>query len=72
LVLTQEQLAAQVGMPETTISRLENGKQGAKPRQTTIQKLAKPLGVSPAWLLWGEENGGPENERKPIPEKGKA
>ena len=53
LVLTQRDVAERSGIPETTISRLENGKQSRKPRQSTIQRLAEALGVNPTWLMWG-------------------
>lgn len=46
-------LADMVGVAASTISRLENGTGGAS--EDLIQKLAKALGVTPAWLRYGAE-----------------
>lgn len=48
-------LAAASGVTESTISRVENGKQA--PRPSTMRKLAKALDVSIA-ELWGEDEPG--------------
>ena len=50
--LTQMQVAVRAGTGLPTISRLETGATG--PRPETVRKLADALGVSPAWLLFGE------------------
>ncbi len=55
-VLTQEELAAAAGVPVVTISRIENG-HTEEPRPSTVRKLAKPLGVDPTWLIFGEDDG---------------
>ncbi len=54
-VWTQEDLARESGVPVVTISRIENGRQEGQPRQSTIHRLAAPLGVEPAWLLYGDD-----------------
>ncbi len=57
-VWTQEDLARESGVPVVTISRIENGHLEGQPRQSTIRRLAAPLGVEPAWLLFGDEEDG--------------
>ena len=52
-VWTLEDLAQASGVMVATLSRLENGKQEARP--STIRKLAAALDVAPGWLLFGEE-----------------
>ncbi len=52
-VWTLEDLAQASGVMVATLSRLENGKQEARP--STIRKLAAALDVDPGWLLLGEE-----------------
>src|SRR5688500_5010113 len=52
-VWTQEDLARESGVPVVTISRIENGRHEGQPRQSTIRRLAAPLGVEPAWLVYG-------------------
>jgi transcriptional regulator with XRE-family HTH domain len=47
--LTQEQLAEKSGVGRSHLARLETGKQD--PTLSTIEKLAKALGVRPARLL---------------------
>ena len=54
-VLSQEQLGEAAGVSPITISRLETGRAGnATPRPSTVQALARALGVSPQWLMFGE------------------
>ena len=52
-VWTQEDLARESGVPVVTISRIENG-HSRNTRQTTVRKLAGPLGIDPAWLMFGD------------------
>ena len=47
-VLTQRELAARAGVPQSTVARIE--KRGTA-RQTIIRKLAEALAVDPAELL---------------------
>ena len=47
--LTQAELAEKTGIAETTISRLESGKQAA--RISTARKLAEALSVAPGDLV---------------------
>ncbi len=54
-VWTLDELAEKSGVTKATLSRLENGRQGA--RQSTIRKLAQVLEVEPSWLLLGDEAG---------------
>ncbi len=46
-------LAQSSGVMVATLSRLENGKQEARP--STIRKLAAALDVDPGWLLVGDQ-----------------
>lgn len=59
--LSQEQLAELSGITQTGIAKIESGK-GAMPQ--SIDALSKVLGVSSAWLLFGE--GEPPDERPPT------
>ena len=52
--LSQADLAERAGLQEVTISRIENERYGP-PRPSTIRKLAEALGVTTAWLLYGED-----------------
>lgn len=47
--LTQEQLAAESGIDQSTISDLETGRH-TNPRLTTVQRLADALGIAPSRL----------------------
>lgn len=49
--LTQGQFAALLGVHHVTVCRWERGRQGLSPDKA--QRLAKKLGVSPTWLLFG-------------------
>jgi transcriptional regulator with XRE-family HTH domain len=52
--LTQEELAERSGVTRSTISRLEDGLQQARP--STLRKLAAALGVPPSEILdWDED-----------------
>ena len=51
LGVTQRDLAAQAGLGQGTVSKLERSDRGAYPQ--TLQKLAVALGVSPADLVEG-------------------
>ena len=55
LALSQDNLAEMSGVPKVTISRVENSRYGP-PRPSTVRRLATALGVTPAWLLYGEES----------------
>ena len=50
---TQEQLAARAGTTQAVIQKIENGK-SLRPRK--IDKIAAPLGVPPAWLMFGDSS----------------
>ena len=52
--LTQEQLAQATAVTQGAIQKVENGK-SRRPRK--LKKIADVLGVSPSWLLLGEEEG---------------
>ena len=54
-VLSLRELEEMSGVSYNTIWRIEDGRQGAHPR--TIRRLAGALGVDPAELVKGEENG---------------
>ena len=53
-VLTQAELAEKAGVSLITVNRLENEEGESSPRPETVRRLAKALGVDPAWLLFGE------------------
>lgn len=53
--LSQDGLAHTSGIHLTSIGRIERG--GREPRLTTIQKLAKGLGVEPGELTNGLDDG---------------
>ena len=55
-VLTQADLAIKAGVSLITVTRMENGSGAVNPRPTTVRRLAKALGVDPAWLLFGGED----------------
>ena len=50
---TQMQLAEKTGSTQAVIQKIENGK-SLRPRN--VVKLAQVLGVSPAWLMFGQES----------------
>lgn len=54
-VLSLRDLEEVSGVSYNTIWRIEDGRQGAHPR--TIRKLAEALGVEPAVLVKGSEDG---------------
>jgi transcriptional regulator with XRE-family HTH domain len=51
--LTQEELADRAGVSRTTVRRAE---QGTEIRQSSVRKLARALGVTPARLQRPSEN----------------
>lgn len=53
--LSQDDLAARVGVAKTKISEIENGH--SDPRLSTLQRYAKALGVSVSTLLRGLSDG---------------
>ena len=57
--LTQERLAEATSVTQSAIQTVENGK-SHRPRK--LRKIADALGVSPAWLLLGEEGSFPLSE----------
>ncbi len=52
--MTQEQLAAEVGMDITSVNEIENGHRN--PTLSTIVKIAKALKTKPSALLVGMDN----------------
>jgi len=52
---TQEQLATKADTSQAVIQKIENGR-SLRPRK--IDALAIALGVSPSWLLFGEDPNG--------------
>ena len=55
-VMTQAELAAAAGVGLNTVNRLENDAID-NPRPGTVRRLAAALGVDPAWLLFGDDEG---------------
>lgn len=53
--MTQEDLSAQTGITEATISRIENDRGERRPRLATIKRLADALGADAGWILFGED-----------------
>ena len=49
LRLTQAQLAAKAGMNQSSLARLENS--NARPRRTTLSKLAEAMGIGVEQLI---------------------
>ena len=56
-VMTQAELAQAAGVALITVTRLENDSGTGNPRPETVRRLARALGVDPAWLLFGDEEG---------------
>jgi transcriptional regulator with XRE-family HTH domain len=54
-VLSMRELEELSGVSYNTIWRLETGRTGAQPR--TIRRIAAALGVEPAELVKGEQDG---------------
>jgi transcriptional regulator with XRE-family HTH domain len=52
---TQVRLAEAVGTSQAVVQKIENGK-SLRPR--ILEELARALGVSPAWLMFGAEEAG--------------
>ena len=50
---TQKELAERTGSSQAVIQKIEN-ERSLRPRN--VVKLAQALGVSPAWLMFGQEN----------------
>ncbi len=48
-------LATKSGVPRRTIQRIRAGTLKRGPYLDTLERLAEPLGVSAAWLGFGEE-----------------
>ncbi|MDD2263681.1 MAG: helix-turn-helix transcriptional regulator [Bacteroidales bacterium] len=61
--VTQYQVCADTGLDESVISRIIRG-ETKKPRQKTIELIAKYLHVNPVWLITGE--GDKQPEEKPV------
>lgn len=53
--LTQAELAQKAGLTPATVVRIERNQ--AEPHMSTIRKLAESLGVDPAELVKGENDG---------------
>lgn len=56
LDITQEELAARIGVAHSTLVRIERGKTG--PSVGTLFKLGDALGVDPKWILSGDGDEG--------------
>jgi transcriptional regulator with XRE-family HTH domain len=71
LVLTQEDLSARTGVAVNTISSVESG-HNAKPRYSTIRRLADGLGEAPEFLWTGKrplgEPAGRSAKSSPVEE----
>lgn len=70
--LSENELGRRSGVPQPTIHRILNG-DSSTPRKTTVEKLARALGVTPEWLLFGGAQGNvlpafpPHKEAKKYP-----
>ncbi|WP_242504527.1 helix-turn-helix domain-containing protein [Pseudomonas songnenensis] len=49
---SEGELSRRSTVPQPTINRILSGESDS-PRKSTVSKLARPLGVSPEWLLFG-------------------
>lgn len=59
---SEGELSRRSGVPQPTINRIISG-ESESPRRTTITKIARALGVTPEWLLFG---GGHESNVLPV------
>lgn len=50
--LNETELSRRCGVPQPTINRILSG-ESASPRKTTLEPIARALGVTPEWLLFG-------------------
>jgi SOS-response transcriptional repressor LexA len=70
--LGENELGRRAGVPQPTIHRILHG-DSKTPRKATIEKLARVLGVTPEWLLFGSSHGNveaapaPHREAKEYP-----
>ncbi|WP_029573010.1 LexA family protein [Pseudomonas syringae] len=70
--LSENELGRRSGVPQPTIHRILNG-DSSTPRKATVEKLARALGVTPEWLLFGGTQGNvlpaspPHKEAKKYP-----
>lgn len=62
LDLTQQGMADRIGIHVNQIRRYESG--NAKPSLEVVEKIAISLHVSLDWLVFGENNRGPDDELK--------
>lgn len=58
-------LAERAGVPASTVTRIEGGL--TAPTEATLVKLAAALGVSPAWLRYGDPVAIEEPSLQPLP-----
>lgn len=63
--LTQAQLGERCGLATITIQQYERGVR--EPKLAQLQALATALGVSPAWLAFGEEEPTPPEREEATP-----
>jgi transcriptional regulator with XRE-family HTH domain len=56
--ITQEELASKIGMSKTALNAIILGK--SDPQLTTVEKIAKALGVPVSYFFDEEESTGPE------------
>ncbi|MBD8492987.1 helix-turn-helix domain-containing protein [Pseudomonas syringae] len=54
--LSENELGRRSGVPQPTIHRILQG-DSKTPRKLTVEKLARSLGVTPEWLLFGSSSG---------------
>lgn len=70
--LSENELGRRAGVPQPTIHRILHG-DSKTPRKPTVEKLARSLGVTPEWLLFGSSHGNvvsvpnPHREAKEYP-----
>lgn len=70
--LSENELGRRAGVPQPTIHRILHG-DSKTPRKPTVEKLARALGVTPEWLLFGSTHGNvvsvphPHREAKEYP-----
>lgn len=63
--LTQRELARGADMSQQTVGSIESGRSNT-PQAKTLLAIAKVLGVSPGWLLFGEENNVASPHHRPT------
>lgn len=63
--LTQEELGAKIGVNKSAFAKYENGRV-ENLKRSSVKIIADALGVSPGYLMFGDE----DEEKRPAPKNG--